>query len=254
MKHQCSGSDRDQQRGLFRDFVESRLVASGGAHLDFARSRFEEGERILAILEGMFPDLFARQPTVLDLGSGNGGVVFPFASLARTIALDTYVDADLRAFAGDNDLRVRQCLGLAQSLPFRTASIDIVLLAEVLEHLEKPGAACAEVGRVLRRGGVCVITTPPRLDFLMRPDPHFGIPFLLALPDRLQRLVVKWRRPDDTYNVHHIYATSWGIARMFPRGAFKMYVVSSWPNWARHVSWNYLVLRRLAPGEARREG
>jgi SAM-dependent methyltransferase len=48
----------------------------------------------------------------------------------------------------------------AAALPIATASVDNVVCLEVLEHVEKPGLALAEFGRVLRDGGGLVITMP----------------------------------------------------------------------------------------------
>jgi ubiquinone/menaquinone biosynthesis C-methylase UbiE len=135
---------------------------------------------------------------------------------------------------------------VAQSLPLASGSVDVVILAEVLEHLTQPSVAGAEIMRILKPGGICVLSTPPRLVFASRPDPHFQIPFLVALPGFLQRLVARWLRPGIPYDVTHIYGTTWGIARQFPRGSFKMHVISHRANWTRHFSWNYLVLQRLA--------
>ncbi|HEV8581299.1 MAG TPA: class I SAM-dependent methyltransferase [Thermoanaerobaculia bacterium] len=235
-----------EPRILFQQTLRSGAGDSGDPRFAFAASRFEEGERTVELLRRRFPDLLREGSTVLDLGSGNGGMLFPFAPFWHAIALDTYADADLRSFAGASGLRVHQCLGVAQSLPFASRSIDLVLLAEVLEHLSAPSVAGAEIMRVLKPGGVCLISTPPRLVFALRRDPHFGIRFLVALPDLLQRLVVRLRFPGAPYDVHHIYATTWGIARQFPRGSFTMHVISHRSGWTRHLSWNYLALQRRA--------
>jgi SAM-dependent methyltransferase len=48
----------------------------------------------------------------------------------------------------------------AYDVPLPDASVDTILLTEVLEHLERPGDALAECGRLLRPGGHVVATTP----------------------------------------------------------------------------------------------
>jgi SAM-dependent methyltransferase len=48
----------------------------------------------------------------------------------------------------------------AYHLPFPAATVDTILLTEVLEHLERPGAALAECARLLRQGGHLISTTP----------------------------------------------------------------------------------------------
>ncbi len=48
----------------------------------------------------------------------------------------------------------------ASNLPLPDASVDTVLLLEVLEHLRHPGQALSEVARVLRPGGQLILTMP----------------------------------------------------------------------------------------------
>lgn len=48
----------------------------------------------------------------------------------------------------------------AAGLPFLDASVDTVLLFEVLEHLPRPGPSLAEIRRVLRADGVLLASVP----------------------------------------------------------------------------------------------
>ncbi len=45
-------------------------------------------------------------------------------------------------------------------LPYDDASFDVVLLIEVIEHLSDHQAALGELARILKPGGVCILTTP----------------------------------------------------------------------------------------------
>ena len=58
----------------------------------------------------------------------------------------------------------------AHHLPIRSSSIDVCLMVEVLEHLRDPSTAIGEASRVLRDGGVLVITT--RSTYLYHGSPH----------------------------------------------------------------------------------
>jgi 2-polyprenyl-3-methyl-5-hydroxy-6-metoxy-1,4-benzoquinol methylase len=49
---------------------------------------------------------------------------------------------------------------LAKPFPYAPASFDLVLLSEVIEHLENTGGLLAECYRVLASGGALVATTP----------------------------------------------------------------------------------------------
>jgi SAM-dependent methyltransferase len=47
----------------------------------------------------------------------------------------------------------------AHLLPFATEQFGIVLCTEVLEHVCEPSQVIAEIGRVLKPGGTCILTT-----------------------------------------------------------------------------------------------
>jgi 2-polyprenyl-6-hydroxyphenyl methylase/3-demethylubiquinone-9 3-methyltransferase len=51
----------------------------------------------------------------------------------------------------------------ASDLPFSDNSFDVVLCTEVIEHVEDQGRAVKELVRVLKKGGVLVVTTPNRI-------------------------------------------------------------------------------------------
>jgi SAM-dependent methyltransferase len=48
----------------------------------------------------------------------------------------------------------------SHALPFRNGSFDFVLCTEVLEHVPDPEKSWAEIARVLKPGGVALVTTP----------------------------------------------------------------------------------------------
>lgn len=51
----------------------------------------------------------------------------------------------------------------ASSLPFKNETFDVVLSTEVIEHINKQVIVIKEMFRVLKKGGVLIITTPNRL-------------------------------------------------------------------------------------------
>jgi len=48
----------------------------------------------------------------------------------------------------------------AHSLPFEDGEFDCVYCNAVLEHLEKPWIAAAEIQRVLKKGGIAIVVVP----------------------------------------------------------------------------------------------
>lgn len=103
---------------------------------------------------------------VLDVGCGSALVA------DRLLDLDAgYVGTDLGAhqvaYGAEKQSSARREDGLrcsfarstAEALPFADATFDVVVMSEVIEHLLRPELAVWEVARVLRPGGVFVMTT-----------------------------------------------------------------------------------------------
>ncbi len=92
--------------------------------------------------------------TVLDIGCA--------ASLVRTCLKDTcrYIGLDYYRTAVALYRTTPHVYGDAQSLPVKTASIDSVLLLDVLEHLPQPEKSIAEIRRVLKKEGKLILQIP----------------------------------------------------------------------------------------------
>lgn len=61
----------------------------------------------------------------------------------------------------------------AESLPFEDGRFDVALCTQLLEHAEDPAAVIAELGRVLRRGGVAFVSTHGVIRYHPNPDDYW---------------------------------------------------------------------------------
>ncbi|HWW59953.1 MAG TPA: class I SAM-dependent methyltransferase [Thermoanaerobaculia bacterium] len=181
----------------------------------FASARFEEGRRWRGVLDraavGTGP--------VLDLGAGSGAVALANAAGGRRfVTLDFLWNETARIAHERAGAPFRHVIGDAAHLPFRDGAFEAIVSLETVEHLPDVIAAGRETSRVLRDGGCIVMTTPPRLRWLLRGDPHFGIRFLLLFPPRIQRSIAARRGFDQPHHyVDRIYASVPQLARLFPR-------------------------------------
>ncbi len=60
------------------------------------------------------------------------------------------------------------------SIPLETASIDVIICTEVLEHVPEPTLAIHEMSRLLKSGGQIIITTPLCSFLHQQPYHYFG--------------------------------------------------------------------------------
>jgi len=95
---------------------------------------------------------------VLEVGCGAGHLLERLPA-GRAVGLDLAESLLARA-ARRLGRRAALAQGDAGALPFATGAFDRVYCSEVLEHIVDPAAAVREIGRVLRPGGVAVLSVP----------------------------------------------------------------------------------------------
>ncbi len=57
--------------------------------------------------------------------------------------------------------------------PFESGEFDTVISTQVLEHVEKPWVMVNQIGRILKTGGICIITAPFIVPFHADPYDFF---------------------------------------------------------------------------------
>jgi len=149
--------------------------------------------------------------TVLEVGCGEGRLAQHLVTHPAAVPRPgrfVACDLELSAIAAGLDPLIEFRAASIYELPFADASFDVVVCCEVLEHLEDPGRALAEVARVARRGTIVSTPREPlwRAMNMMRGKylaqlgntpghvQHFGSRALERLVDRAFRVVDR-RRP-----------------------------------------------------------
>jgi 2-polyprenyl-3-methyl-5-hydroxy-6-metoxy-1,4-benzoquinol methylase len=95
---------------------------------------------------------------VLDFGAGTGQLTKRLVASGRFRAVS---GADLYPKPSDMPAGINWIVGdLNDRIPVADASFDLVIGAEVIEHLENPRAVCREIFRLLRPGGRVLLSTP----------------------------------------------------------------------------------------------
>jgi 2-polyprenyl-3-methyl-5-hydroxy-6-metoxy-1,4-benzoquinol methylase len=124
-------------------------------------ARFLVG-RFLAVVEQAVSEL--RPRSLLDIGCGEGIVTERLARAvpaAEVVGLDVADPGLVAEWARRRGVNVDFRAGSAYALPFGDDAFDVVCALEVLEHLERPDDALAEMRRVAARAVVASVPREP---------------------------------------------------------------------------------------------
>ncbi len=131
------------------------------------------GERLTSSIDGqvqiehyhryLFACGFCQGLDVLDVASGEGYGSAQLAQVARSvIGVEYSADTVQSAVANFPRPNLRFTQGDARALPLGDACVDVVVSFETLEHFGEHDAFLSEVRRVLRQGGIFIVSTPDR--------------------------------------------------------------------------------------------
>lgn len=140
---------------------------------------------------------------VCDLGCGDGALT---SLLVRRGAIVTAVDneqkgIDLAKKAFDHEkLSCTFVCGSVEKIPLPDAEFDAVISCDVIEHLDKRAEHVAEAARILKNGGIAVITTPYRISEV--PAPFHTHEFY---PTELAGLATPYFQTVDVKETHHMF-------------------------------------------------
>jgi ubiquinone/menaquinone biosynthesis C-methylase UbiE len=178
---------------------------------------------------------------VLDIGCGDAGVIIAFAEAGADaagveISWDSLRRAAVRA--EEHGVTVALLAGVAESLPFEDGRFDLVILDNVLEHVQDREHTLGEIHRVLRPGGLLYMVTPkPFALYNLWNDPHYDLAGLVLMPRWLQVWYFERVRGGGkgTYDVG-VIPTRRKLHRMLREARFSLIVPPRklWINYLRH--------------------
>jgi SAM-dependent methyltransferase len=177
---------------------------------------------------------YRSTPLIADIGSGV--TFFPFAvAQSRYDVVCADIDAEcmkdvaaavahISARPGRVDSRL---ISDPSHLPFADREADIVYSISVLEHIAKPECAIGEIHRILKPGGVLILT----VDLDRRGDSELSIQSF----QKLRRMIsgyFRFARPEMTVHPRDMLRSDQGpYAYERPRGLA----------WSAHIVKNYLI-------------
>ncbi|MCC7202773.1 MAG: class I SAM-dependent methyltransferase [Nitrospirae bacterium] len=163
---------------------------------------------------------------ILDVGCGTGSLMAKLALQGYHVYGIDMSDECLRVTAERMKrlspgitAEVRRGSALEADYPDRF--FDAIIAAEVLEHLEEDHKAVREFSRLLRPGGLCLITVPSNQRLWDKWDEMAGHKRRYSRED-ITRLFT-----DQSFSVEKIFTWGFPLMRFYHRIVFLM--------WARHI-------------------
>lgn len=111
---------------------------------------------LIRAVTDLLADVPAQGKTLLDVSCKEGDVLQALVPRGFTLR-GTNFEPDGSSL---NGIPVDYGIDLRKPLPYADASFDVVTLVEVIEHLENHRTAICELARIVKPGGVLVLTTP----------------------------------------------------------------------------------------------
>lgn len=171
-----------------RDEVEQAVQRLGTRDLTLHPDRRKNWDLDLFLreVEGRVP----RDAPVLDAGCASNPLLFDLARLGYTDL--TGIDFALGDMSHLVSPAIRYVEGDLMDSPFEDRAFEAVTCLSVIEHGCPPDRFFAEMARILRPGGILLVSTDYwRLPVLTRTVPKsrtFGLPWKVYTPRRLEAL------------------------------------------------------------------
>lgn len=186
-------------------------------------SEHVRGRLIIATLAREIPTLDVGGLRMLDVGCGDAGVPIAFAEAgAEAYGIEPFEPSVIRGAvrAEEHGVAIDLRVGVGEALPYPDAMFDIVVLDNVLEHVQDRERTLDEIRRVLRPGGILYLVTPkPFALYSLVSDPHYAMAGLVLMPRPMQKWYFERIRGggDGNYGVGWIPTRRWVLARLRER-------------------------------------
>ena len=160
---------------------------------------------------------FQAGNNVVEIGCAEGGVLHAFAEAGAGKAIGTDIAVE-RLERGKNiseiiDLPVEfTSHDIIEHEPLNEwkETADLVLLRDVIEHLDDPAAALANIKKIIKPGGHLYVTFPPyhspyggHQQILMNSWGKF--PYIHLLPEKIFDKMIASGRPNDIVEVKRLH-------------------------------------------------
>jgi 2-polyprenyl-3-methyl-5-hydroxy-6-metoxy-1,4-benzoquinol methylase len=163
---------------LNKEFINlTRAIKSGGAIGNYSKS-YETWKRARNVIRSFRWETQRQQGPlrIADIGCAHGAYIFLLNSIVapdRKVEFCGY-DISVSELAYAEELRkmlglqnIQFIAGDASNITLLPCSFDMVICAELIEHIPSPDDCLKGIERILKPGGVAIVTTPNRTNFIV---------------------------------------------------------------------------------------
>ncbi len=104
---------------------------------------------------------------ILEIGSRQALNQNEMADLRSLFKTAKFIGLDMQEGPGVD------LVASAEKLPYENSSFDLIFCLETLEHADKPYLICAEIERVLKPGGVAIVSSQQNFPIHLHPSDYF---------------------------------------------------------------------------------
>lgn len=147
-----------------------------------------------AVFNREFMRVVSSESAILDIGCGRDAL---FLRRVSPLVKKAYgIDPEVITPVTDGNMEVLN--GSAEAMPFSDQSVDVITMGNVAEHLPNPGKVLLECKRVLKPGGILLLTAPSK----------YHLPIILgrAIPHRIRQWansVITETKVEDTFPAYY---------------------------------------------------
>jgi 2-polyprenyl-3-methyl-5-hydroxy-6-metoxy-1,4-benzoquinol methylase len=143
-------------------------------------------------------ELIAEELKILDIGAGEGSTSKILSQKNLVISLEPKFERIKKIPKTDS---LQPIIADDINLPFKVSKFNIIILQDVIEHLNINEKLIGDLNYLLQENGIIYLSTPNRFSLLnIISDPHWGMPLLcLFKREHIRKYFLKYFRRTD-YN------------------------------------------------------
>ncbi len=181
----------------------------------YSRSMYDQDERIrkaktmVAVIKDFLRSELSSL-SLLEIGCSTG-IIDNY--LSEHFGQVVGIDIDEQAIAFANNTFKKDNLACyvddAMNLKFQDNLFDVVICAQIYEHMPDAAQLMSELYRVLKPGGIAYFAAGNRLDI---KEHHYNLPFLSVIPRNLAHLYLRIAGKGEFYYEKHL--SYWGLKKL----------------------------------------